>query len=288
MTTALTGELTVSELLEHHGVKGMHWGVRKDQYSRSTETAALRKQSKNAYENYVWENTKDEPLFALPISSEEYKRLSTKGRAISEGTSLHRITKDPNAEINGALYVSKLRRDANFYRAAIPAANTGEKKAPGAGSKVYRNTSHELDLKTVAKLSLPSEKERVDAFIDILGMHSIHVPGESPITGSQYLERNGYSKIFNRKLSDQDLGLKAYNDFVRKQGEQDLPINSAYFDRLREKGYNALVDENDMGKYTKLPLILLDPSTTTKVVTIRRLSADEINKAQRDLAKAKE
>src|SRR5258705_14007219 len=85
----------VDDFLEYHGVKGMRWGVRRSEGS-STETRSERRASANALTKHVWDSTKDLPIWNPPLTPEEYKRLSTKGRSYVAGTSLHRITQDPN------------------------------------------------------------------------------------------------------------------------------------------------------------------------------------------------
>lgn len=37
--------MTVDDILEHHGIKGMHWGVRKDKLQKSTKRRAKRFQA---------------------------------------------------------------------------------------------------------------------------------------------------------------------------------------------------------------------------------------------------
>ena len=40
----------------------------------------------------------------------------------------------------------------------------------------------------------------------------------------------------------------------------DDPVVSNFFSKIKKLGYNAIVDENDAGIFTKDPLVLLDPS----------------------------
>jgi hypothetical protein len=276
--------------LAHHGVKGMKWGVRKDDsvadVHRTTEARGDRKQASHAATAYMVKANMKNPSMRK-MTPEKYAALTENGRTFAAGLELNRITKANSETIRaGALFVSKEKEDQEFYKAIIPA--TGLKTLPflpgsfvSGGQKVYE--SYEQTLKTTQKLKLPSDKERVDAFMHILSQPVVAVPGKNaPVTGRAYLEAHGYGKQFAGK-TDQQATFSAYYQFLRTQGNQSDPVNKAYFDHLRAKGYNAVLDENDAGRYSKDPLILLTPDKSVKSTGIRRLTADEINSAQRNL-----
>ena len=274
----------VDDFLAHYGVRGMKWGKRNSApKDKSTETRALRKQSARNLQNYLWEKTKDDNIFGDVVTKADYDKMSTGREYVAKNAKLTRITTNPTTVKAGQLYVSKLPEDAAFYRAALPAIGPQNAGKTGAGLKRYKDDYHELELKTVKKLSSPSEKERFDAFVEILNEPAIKVGKKEPVTGREYLKKNGYAPLFSKKLSTQEFGFSTYNHFIAEQGNQDSPINTAYFNKIRDKGFNALPDDYDRGKLTKAPMILLDPEGTTKVTSVRRLTADEINKAQREL-----
>jgi hypothetical protein len=273
----------VEDFLAHYGVVGMKWGKRNAAPKNiSSESKALRKQSAKNLQNYIWDKTKDEPLFRT-MTKEEYSKLSTGREYVAKHTTLNRVTTNPHNTKAGQLYVSKLPEDSAFYRAAMPAIGPQNVGKTGAGLKRYKDDYHELELKTVKKLSSPSEKERFDAFIEILNESAIKVGKKDPVTGREYLQKHGYGPMFGKKFSTQEFGFYTYHSFIAEQGNQDSPINTAYFNKIREKGFNALPDDYDRGKLTKAPMILLDAEGTTKVTSVRRLTTDEINQAQREL-----
>jgi hypothetical protein len=279
----------VKDFLSHHGIKGMHWGVRKDrgigsdsqESTKSTESRSLRRQAAVNYSKVTWDRTKNESIFGPEeMTRAEYNALSTKGEKFVKGTQLKRVALDPKFIDTGATFVSRLDKDAAFYRASIPAEGPNTKR-PGPGSKKYED-SYELTLKTTKTLTLPSPKARVDAFTELMNKPVVVNEKGEKVTGRAYLESIGYKRVF-KQLDDQQAGLKAYRDFVHNQGSQNMPLNSPYFNNLRAKGYNALLDENDAGLLTKAPLILLDAKGTATVVGVDRLTADKINAAQRSL-----
>jgi hypothetical protein len=269
--------------LIHYGVKGMKWGVRKDDPYRSTESKSLRKESARNLNNYMWNAIADEPIFGKTMTKEEYKALSTKGETFVKNTKFRRITPNSEAVVKGNTYVSTLMKDSDFYRAAIPSVGPNTKGLGGGGRKAYKQKHYEIEMKATKKLSSPSEKERVDAFIELLEEPSIQIKSKkAPITGRAYLERTGYKPLFKR-YETQELAFKAWDEFTSMQGNQDNPLAKAYFEKIKSRGYNAIIDDNDRGKYTDKPLVLLDPESTIKINTVRRLTADEINQAQRRL-----
>lgn len=271
--------------LVHYGVKGMKWGVHKtDPDAVSTETRAERKASSRGLGNYIWDSIKDEPIFRS-MSRAEYEALSRRGETFVKNSTFQRVTSNSDATIKGAAFVSKLKEDAEFYRASIPAIGPNTKNEGGPGSKIYREAHYEHTYAATKKLSSPSEKVRVDAFLELLSEPSIKIKGkDAPITGRQYLEKKGY-KLGYKKYDNFEYGLKTWYNFLNSHGDQDNPLARAYFDKIRSKGYNAMIDDNDAGRFAKKPIILLDPETTTKIKNVRRLTTDDINRAQRELGK---
>lgn len=267
--------------LSHHGVKGMKWGVRKDR-DLSTESKALRRESSTNLSNYMWNAVKDDPIWGKTMSHEEYNALSTEGEHFIKNTVFRRVTPDSSTTLKGHTYVSTLLKDSEFYRAVIPSVGP-QSKNRGAGKKEYKQKHYEIEMKATKKLSSPSEKERVDAFMELLEEPSVKMKGKkAPITGRAYLERMGYKPFF-KHYETTELGLKAWDGFVQMQGDQKNPLAQAYYEKIKSRGYNALIDDNDRGKYTQKPIVLLDPESTVKIHTVKQLTTDEINQAQRHL-----
>lgn len=276
---------TLEELL-HYGVKGMKWGVRNDRDAGnpnvSTESRKLRRESRRNLGNYMWNAVANEPLF-YKMTKEEYDALSTRGENFVKNTTFRRVTPNSKEALAGATYVSTLKKDSDFYRGALPAVGPNAKGLGAGGRKNYKQDNFEIEMRATKKLSSPSEKERVDAFIELLEEPSIKMKGrKAPITGRAYLERIGYRPLFKR-YETQDLAFRAWDGFKQMQGDKDNPLAKAYFDKIKSRGYNALIDDNDRGRYTEKPLVLLDPESTVKIKNVHQLTADEINQAQRRL-----
>ena len=273
--------MSEEEFLQHFGVKGMKWGVRKER-DVSTESKALRKASSKSFNSYMMDKSKDDLLYRA-MTKDEYNSLSTGREFLNKNSTLFRVTKNSDSTLKGKTYVSQLPEDATFYRAALPAMGPQNKGLPpGAGAKKYQGEHYEIEMTTIKKLSAPSEKERVDAFLEILDEPSVKVGNKAPVTGREYLTKAGYAPLFSKKYDTQEFGFRTYYDFVRGQGG-DTPINTAYFNKIRSKGFDVISDDYDRGKLTKAPLILLNPEGTHTVKSVRKLTTDEINRSQREL-----
>lgn len=257
--------------LAHHGVKGMKWGVRKDQhreYSEKATTATTnvlqRSQSAINMSRYfaagarVKKNKKFDDVW--------YDNLSTGKEFIEAGTTLNRVVRAVNKDsLEGRLYVSSLQSDSDMYKAVIPAVQ----KSMSFGKKEYHSV-YQVSMETKKGLSMPSAKERVDTFIEVI---------KTP-EGKKWLQENGYKDQIN-ELNAKQVGVQYYEKFNKYAGDQSSKLNDKYFDSIKAKGYNALIDDNDAGVWSKKPTILLSAKGDVRITDVKQLTADDINAAQK-------
>jgi hypothetical protein len=268
----------IEAFLAHHGVKGMHWGVRKDretdehkQYRKAT-TKAFKKETQAATVRRIGR------VYGKPLSEEQYKNLSDKDVRYKAGKEFVRLTQDAKADSSkNELFVSTNKEDAVRYKSVLTYQDKVIRQLLAPGDKKYEGYQ-ETTYKATKALMGPSEKARVDAFTTLLDTPSVTLRNGKTITGREYLSRTGMAPDIKR-LDTQRAGLKYYNTFLQNQW-QNTPLNSAYFNSLREKGYNVVADDNDRGVLTKDPLIILDQSGAIKQMNVKQLSTDDILKAQ--------
>jgi hypothetical protein len=269
------------EELAHFGVKGMHWGVTRMQpttLSRDERKVARQNFGKFAKESALKKYGADNPLGLQRrrISESEYAKLSTRKQTLRKGTVVRRVSSRRDEKYTSITYVSSKPGDGNIYRAVMPSMGAFK----FGGNKRYKN-SYEHTFKAMESLKSPSEKERVDAFIAMMDTKSIKLRNGKMITGREHLKRAGFRKEV-KTLDQTRLGLEFYKSFTEYQYSKD-PINGAYFEKLREKGYNAVLDDNDRGHLAEAPLILLNPNGSVKKMYVKTLTADDVNNAMRNL-----
>lgn len=249
---------TPEELL-HFGVLGMKWGVHRKQ---------KRAAKQNVDASVLDLQTNRSPYVCREITEKEYKRLPSK--PIKLGSDFLRIAANNKGELRDFAYVSKSEKDNNRYKALL------------APEGKITNKKFELKIKTAKEAISPSEKERIDTFIKTLNQDVQGLDGKSMAKGREWIE--GKNPV--QALSDRELGLKYYNLFAQKQ-VMNTPLHQAYFNNLKLKGYNALVDDADRGIVTDLPVIIFPKESGARVTEIKPVSKDDLINAQINLTLTK-
>lgn len=264
----------VDDVLAHFGTKGMRWGIQnvtEKSTMTKTERKAVKKNMRDFGKTVI--NKKFESGLDRRITQKQYDKLSTKTNVIPKGQILNRVTRRKDEKFQGMTYVSYKPGDKDIYRAIMPLQASPFKMG---GNRTYRQ-NYEYTFKALETLRSPSEKERIDSFVKLFDS-DVTLRNGKKITGREFLKRTGYAHEV-RTLNSQQLGLRMYNTFASEQFMK-TPMNTAYFKALSAKGYNSILDDNDRGHLAQSPLIILNPNGTLKKMSVKTLSADDINKAQ--------
>lgn len=228
--------------IAHYGVKGMKWGVRKEEADRNVAD----------YRQKISDRASSNSNTGI-----DYSKLSDKD--VNLGRNFKRISGSASKKLNDTVYVSKTKEDHDRYTALL-APNHGRSK-----------NKFELEVSTVKEAISPSAKKRFDTFVETLNQPVPNPYNRSLIKGRAYLERD----LADKALSDFELGKKRYNDFAQSQGAR-TPLHNAYFDNLKNKGYNALIDDADSGLVSDMPIILFKDPSGARVDSSKKLSKEEI------------
>ena len=228
--------------LYHYGVKGMKWGVRKKNYNSST---------------------------------------TDRDRIIKKGTKFQNISKNESRKINNnPVYTSHNKSDNNLYKGQYA------DQINLYGDKAYKNT-----LVLTKDVKVASQKQAVNTFIE---MYNKDPKGVSESIGKAYAELASFNKIstirnfkakrIEKKFANKGeewMQTKGYDIFNQTMmSSQETKARMKYYDMLGKKGYDAIIDTNDVNNSgAKDPIIFIKPNQSMKNIKSRELSMDEIELA---------
>lgn len=128
----------------------------------------------------------------------------------------------------------------------------------------------------------PSDKERVDIFIGLLDK-KLETGDAKGFTARQLIEIvNSRGGAFGfatreeiRELPAKDLGLLIYDQFPRTL-VFNSSLSSDYFNEVKKRGYNCLVDDMDAKFMSDTPIMVFDADQNVKEVERRKLPISEV------------
>jgi len=225
--------------LKHHGVKGMHWGVRNaDKSSGSGGGPALK-----------------------PGDT-----------VLKKGTTFQRIATGANMTYTQGVFLSYASKDKDLYRGVLGRMRVSWmiQNEPGqvklkqltmTANKDIRIPSKEKRIAELGKL-LESNKKEVLTLINE-GETTSHRSKGYDVTKTNKLDNTMYER-FNNSLA---LGVGAH------------PIIAKYYTSLKKQGYDAIPDENDIRLSTfkaRAPVIFFDTMDSIGTTKVKNLSAGEV------------
>lgn len=275
--------LVSSDELRHYGIKGQRWGVRRFQEEDGSLTPAgkeryddndkkqIQNEKQDTKKNTIFTKrniaigataavaalavigymrykknsnaVRSKPMEIVAGKKIDVGKLSDVDRVIKKGTKFQRISSrsfEDYTETGKTIYASFEKKDNRIY-AEDMVKNIQSWRSSGIiqdnDINVYKHT---MTMNKDVKVASP--KKVAEAY--------------RKATGNTEIEQHKYIKFMT--------GLSDRND----------ETNNNFFNELRKMGYNAIIDENDAGHYTKSPLILLNPGSdvsSSSVKVIKKL-----------------
>ena len=265
----------MSDVIEHFGVKGMRWGVRKKEDAPvrksghrvrleakylnsgfSVEQAQRKADSRIKVEKILAYSGAAVVGAALAYTAYTAAGKRFTGVTLKAGTDLKNINAfGDKINLDRRLYTTFKDSDTKKYRGLL--ANTLHNNVnlvENGSSTIYETT-----LKLTKDIKAPSQRKAARLFKEF----------QNTDVGRLLAKRDTYKK-FNQNLVIEE------ND-----------VNKYFYDFMRSKGYNAILDANDQfisGYNTKKPLIVFNAASTV-VKTGQKVLDQEVSKklAQRQL-----
>lgn len=247
-----------TDILEHHGVKGQKWGVRRYQ----NKDGSLTSKGKMRY-NVLDKGTK-------------FNRIST----VVERTPASART-----------YLTFTQDDADYYREHM----TKFRRASNPNRKIYEMTyenakkivypEHEAQVQEFVNLHKDKKVKLITAMADEAADRIAYDYGNRGDADYNNVYRQA-NKYFVQKYSNysaDEIPSKGYEEFIRTYS--NVKVASLYQKRLKKKGYNAIIDENDTiynQRDTINPsksIIVFDPQKNLRIKGAKELSDKDYNEA---------
>lgn len=198
-----------------------------------------------------------------PISKKAFDEFDDTDLELKPGQVLKRISRVKETFVKDGAYVSFEEDDVNRYAAFMPTLwkynGTMGKKDP-----VYS-----IGMEVTSAIKSPSRKKRIQLLADLYD--------------SDISFRIEATSIFENYENGLDFALKRYNEVATNLADPHYATSAPYKKYLRKLGYNALVDDNDAGRLSRNPLILLDPSKTVKSVSAKLMTLEDIREAAKKI-----
>ena len=252
--------------LRHFGVKGMKWGHHKTQIEASKNHRTEKNKEDNGNKILTKRNmiigaavVASTLLFigavkyninknSIPTHMKTFEfgkiadldKMPNKDAILKSGTKFHRISSKPIEDYTGDgkhIYTSFLKKDNHIYKETMPGfIKSWQSRGIVEGS----DGAYEHIMKSKTDIKIPSKRTMAELYM--------------ATTGAKEIDKGRY-------LS-----------FMTNLNNRDNPEVNKFFDLAKSRGYQAVIDENDAGNFTKAPLILFDLKNTVDTNTVKKIT----------------
>lgn len=270
--------------LQHFGVLGMKWGVRKKKQNNSGSSTYNKSSivSKSKHQIKIEEKYRLQGMSEKDATSAAEKRIKTekiiaavagltvvaaatyvtvkhyKNKTpkefvddilIKKGTTMNRVTKtiEKSTDYKNRTFVADEFMDKALYKTMMP----GYWRGQGYTGPVYQN-----ELKAVTNIIAPSKSKTQKILQEVVTENSEYVR-------SLFTNKEKIADLTDEQITEKYF--KKLSGYIADSPIDD-PFTSSYLKILSEKGYKAVVDWNDADGFATKPIILLDAANDIKII----------------------
>lgn len=301
------GDVLMSNSLQHHGIKGQKWGVRRYQYSDGTLTPAGKKRYSGDVSPTSMKIGEAVGKLKTNVTGKQYV-----DGYLKSGTALARIQTARNFE-KFAFYATYTKHDTDEYlglfgknlvsrakreaKKAEEAAAASGSKADTEAAKTLRERAdnmkvYQLKLSATKKLKIPSDENASDITTKLLKEDEFKKNLAASLEDSkQKMPRPQQQILFNqaqkaltkdpsKMTSAEKVAVyKAFNLSLVNHNKQEIAAQDRFYGELKKKGYNALLDYNDKefsSYHAKRPVIVFD-TDSVKLQSVTEANPKVVN-----------
>lgn len=230
-----------------------------------------------AYGAYYYKTNKKSLEFSNQYFIRSMKRYGEVAKAdalpdidytIPAGDVLKRICGKNEDFVKDSFYAAWKDKDVTRYLAIYAGDSTSKSRH---GKEIYSNA-----IKAINDLRIPSQRKMFQEYLNLLKTDEGFRSG----VNKNYF--NGtYSSL---KAADQAMAEKSFFSFIQNIAihDGDQPeLTKRYFQALRDKGYSGLIDTNDAGSLSDLPLIIFDGKENAELIGRTKVTNKAIRQAKR-------
>lgn len=236
----------------HHGILGMKWGVRR-------------------YQN------KDGSLTSL--GRKHYKKENSNDYILKKGTIFHRVAGTSNSGYTKGVYATYRIDDRSLYKGVLGRMRLNPK------SSVTKGDFQLYDVKLTAgkDIRIPSKESRMELFESFTNNKRNRKDVEKIIAKQSKLKNFSFDKVKNEK--DMEKAYQYFNEAFGRGTGHGNKVVSRFYEHAQKKGYDAIVDENDVRLSTfkaKAPIIFFDTKLSISKTSSTKLTPGDIIESFKD------
>ena len=191
-----------------------------------------------------------------PITNDDFLKLpDDDGVTLETGKQLFRMSQGKHSTLRDDIEYVSFGEDRDRYKGFLP--QMWRAKNPFYPPKKF----YECELSAKTTIKAPGKKESIRILEEALKK-------EYPGFSDEYIH---------------DQVLTSFYKFQLNLADRNNGMAKVYFDAVKAKGYNAVIDFNDAGRLADKPLILLNGSKLANVDNVRRYSISDTKKVLKDI-----